>query len=190
MARSSSLHLPDQEGHSGFNVSEGAEASRVEAWRRRRMDKEIDALLDRVVDASLPSVINAYETRIRRFEEQKLLLQEKLANCAPPASNFDDALRTALDFLANHWNLWQSDHLDDRRTVLKLTFSERLAYKCKEGFRTASLSMPFNMLAGILSGKMEMVRPAGFEPATTRLEGGCSIQLSYGRVHQGYAPRE
>lgn len=26
-----------------------------------------------------------------------------------------------------------------------------------------------------------MARPAGFEPATTRLEGGCSIQLSYGR---------
>lgn len=28
---------------------------------------------------------------------------------------------------------------------------------------------------------MYLVRPAGFEPATTRLEGGCSIQLSYGR---------
>ncbi len=27
-----------------------------------------------------------------------------------------------------------------------------------------------------------MARPAGFEPATTRLEGGCSIQLSYGRI--------
>jgi hypothetical protein len=27
-----------------------------------------------------------------------------------------------------------------------------------------------------------LVRPAGFEPATTRLEGGCSIQLSYGRI--------
>ena len=26
-----------------------------------------------------------------------------------------------------------------------------------------------------------MARPAGFEPATTRLEGGCSIRLSYGR---------
>ncbi len=26
-----------------------------------------------------------------------------------------------------------------------------------------------------------MARPAGFEPATIRLEGGCSIQLSYGR---------
>ena len=27
-----------------------------------------------------------------------------------------------------------------------------------------------------------MVRPAGLEPAATRLEGGCSIQLSYGRL--------
>src|SRR5690606_36155324 len=28
---------------------------------------------------------------------------------------------------------------------------------------------------------VRLARPAGFEPATTRLEGGCSIQLSYGR---------
>ena len=29
--------------------------------------------------------------------------------------------------------------------------------------------------------KIELATPAGFEPATTRLEGECSIQLSYGR---------
>jgi hypothetical protein len=28
----------------------------------------------------------------------------------------------------------------------------------------------------------QMAHPAGFEPATTRLEGGCSIQLSYGHM--------
>ena len=27
-----------------------------------------------------------------------------------------------------------------------------------------------------------LARPAGLEPATIRLEGGCSIQLSYGRL--------
>ena len=32
---------------------------------------------------------------------------------------------------------------------------------------------------------MEVARPAGLEPATTHLEGGCSIQLSYGRMLLG-----
>jgi hypothetical protein len=31
-----------------------------------------------------------------------------------------------------------------------------------------------------------MARPAGFEPATYRLEGGCSNPLSYGRPIVGY----
>ena len=34
----------------------------------------------------------------------------------------------------------------------------------------------------VLTDTKEMARPAGFEPATTRLEGGCSIRLSYGRL--------
>ena len=40
-----------------------------------------------------------------------------------------------------------------------------------------SLSYRINML--ILLGYL-MATPAGLEPATCRLEGGCSIQLSYG----------
>ncbi len=30
------------------------------------------------------------------------------------------------------------------------------------------------------------LRPAGVEPATVRLEGGCSVQLSYGRLAYRY----
>src|SRR5579885_2757424 len=33
-----------------------------------------------------------------------------------------------------------------------------------------------------------MARPAGIEPATTSLEGWCSIQLSYGRVRRTEGP--
>ena len=34
----------------------------------------------------------------------------------------------------------------------------------------------------LLEPSAALARPAGLEPATIRLEGGCSIQLSYGRV--------
>ena len=46
-------------------------------------------------------------------------------------------------------------------------------------FYKKSLRSAYNKAIDLI---VEMVRPAGLEPATTRLEGGCSIQLSYGRV--------
>ena len=154
-----------------------------------KLDAQVGQFLDRVVEANVPSVIAAYEDRIRKIEEQKLLLQERLANTASPASTFDDALRTALDFVSNPWNLWKSHRLEDRRTVLKLTFSERLQYKRKEGFRTANLSLPFNIMTSFLGGKSEMARPTGFEPVAPRLGIWCSILLSYGRTRGSISRR-
>jgi site-specific DNA recombinase len=149
---------------------------------RAELDKvevEVSQFLDRVVSATVPSVITAYENRIRALEEKKLLLRENLNSEGRPASKFDDALRTALDFLANPWNLWQSDDLEDRRTVLKLTFTERLRYKCKEGFRTASLSLPFNVMTGLLVGEREMAPRERLELPTCGLGNRCSVLLSY-----------
>lgn len=148
------------------------------------LDKQIEEALDRVMEVTVPSVIARIETRIRKLEEQRLLLAERLAVVGQPASKFEDALRTALDFLANPCILWKSDRLEDRRTVLKLTFTERLSYKCKEGFRTASLSMPFSILVGFLSRDGEMAHPRGFEPLTSAFGGqprplpGTSLTIS------------
>ena len=36
-----------------------------------------------------------------------------------------------------------------------------------------------------MSFGVEMACPIGFEPTTCRLEGGCSIQLSYGHASEG-----
>ncbi len=40
----------------------------------------------------------------------------------------------------------------------------------------------------IVAGRNEVVRPAGFEPATLCLEGRCSIHLSYGRAMMRMEP--
>ena len=143
-----------------------------------RIEKQVGQLLERILDATVPSVIAAYEERVRKLEEDRAVIRERMTGRAAPATSFDDALRTALDFIASPWNLWSSGKLDDQRAVLKLAFAKRLRYLRGEGFRTAELSLPFRVLSGALGVENGMARPGGFEPPTHSLEGYCSIQLS------------
>lgn len=130
------------------------------------IERKVEQLLDRIVDANSDSVVSAYEKRIKDLETQKALMAEKIASCGRPLASFGETYRTAFDFLANPYKLWSSDKLEDRRAVLKLVFAERLPYVRNEGYRTAKISMPFKMIGNIDMSKKEMVPPAGFEPAT------------------------
>ena len=135
------------------------------------LDKQIGDLVDRIVDASTPSVIAAYEKRIAKLEQDKALIAEKLENCSQPRHSFEELFELACEFLKNPWKLWDSGQLTLKRTVFRLAFSEQVSYCRKTGLRTPNLSMPFSMLADLEMGKIEMARPAGFEPATVGLEG-------------------
>ncbi len=132
----------------------------------RLIERKVDQLLDRIVDASSDSVVAAYEKKIKDLETQKALLKEKVSSCGKPLLSFGETYRTAFDFLANPCKLWNSEKLEDRRAVLKLVFAERLPYVRNEGYRTAKISMPFKMIGNIDMSQNDMVPPAGFEPAT------------------------
>jgi hypothetical protein len=69
------------------------------------IDKQIADLVDRIVDASTPAVIAAYETRIARLESDKLVIAEKLENCTQPRHSFEDLFKLAFAFLKNPWKL-------------------------------------------------------------------------------------
>lgn len=62
--------------------------------------------------------------RLKEIEEQKAFLTEKLAERGQPRV----AYRAAFDFLANPWNLWPPDRLEDKHSVLKLVVADRLAH--------------------------------------------------------------
>ena len=134
-----------------------------------KIDKQIEGLLDRIVEANNPTVVTAYEARIAKLEQERLLIAEKLQNSARPAHTFEDLFELAFKFLQNPWKLWDSGQLTLQRMVLRLAFSDRIPYCRKTGLRTPNLSLPFNMLDSIQMGKSEMVTPRGFEPLTYRL---------------------
>lgn len=147
-----------------------------------KTDKQIDQLLDRIIETDNGTVIAAYEAKIAKLEKSRLVLQEKQAKIDAPKGRFDEMFELAMQFLSNPWKLWASEQLNLRRIVLRLGFAERIAYTREEGFSNVKKSFPFKLLEYFGEGKKEMARWGGFEPPTPRFVVWCSIQLSYQRL--------
>ena len=129
-----------------------------------KIEKQIEQYLDRLVEASSPSVVKAYEKRIEALETKRIWHDEKLAQIDKPAHSFETMFEHACTFLENPWKLWASGNLVWKRIVLRLAFAERIPYDRNQGFRTPKLSLPFKMLAQLKKEKNQMVRAVGVEP--------------------------
>jgi len=121
-----------------------------------KINRQIEQLLDRIVETQSAPVISAFEKRIEKLEKDRFVLQEKMATLGKPVREFDETFRTAFEFLASPWKIWNSDRLEDKRAVLKLTFADRLRYVRNEGFRTAETTLPFKVLGGLSGSKNKM----------------------------------
>ena len=108
-------------------------------------ETQIAQLLDRIVSANSDSVISAYERRIDKLEKEKLALDEKLAKAGKPQRAFGEMFELAMRFLATPCNLWKSERLEDKQTVIKLVFSAPLKYSREEGFQTPATSCIFGV---------------------------------------------
>ena len=147
-----------------YRIGQAESSRKALAAHLTKIESEKAKFLTRIVETSVPAVVSAYEDRINQLESERLAIREKLAAAGKPGRSFDDGLRTALTFLSSPWKLWASGELEDKRTVLKLTFATRLEYERETGFRTASLSLPFKVLSQIFDGGKQLVRPRGIEP--------------------------
>ncbi len=120
----------------------------------------------RIVETTNESVIAAYEGKFADLEHTRLRLQQQAANYTAPTGTFEEKLEPALQFLANPWKLWQTGQIALQRAVLRLTFTERLAYHQNEGARTRQLALPFKVLESFQTGKSDLVHLEGITSNT------------------------
>ena len=126
----------------------------------KEVDDQIQSVVDRIISGGNPTVISAFEQRIAKLEAEKMVLMEKASQAPEPKRGFDELFEHACTFLSNPWKLWESPRLEDKRLVLKLAFSERLAYHRNQGLRTPQLSEPFRFL-GNFGQESGMARNSG-----------------------------
>ncbi len=130
-----------------------------------RLDRQIEQLLDLVVNTQSASTISAYERRIAKLEKEKQVASEKLSQKPGPKRTFDEMFELACEFLSSPWNIWKNHNETAKKMVLKLAFAERLEYSRNSGFRTPKTTLPFKVLNGFCVGESRMAEPEGFEPS-------------------------
>lgn len=121
-----------------------------------KIEKQINGLLDLIFDASMPSVVCAFEKRLVRLAQDKPVAQEKLGKTTEPAHSFEKLFELACAFLASPWKLWKSGQHTLQKTALKLAFAERIPFCRKTGLRTPETTLPFKMLGVFTGQKCEM----------------------------------
>ena len=121
------------------------------------MDKQQDAFIERMVDTTNPKVLAAFEAKISKLEDDKLLLSDKLTQNTQPKSTKGEIFELLREFLSSPWNLYQNASISTRKTILNTAFKAPLAYDRQNGFRTPQTSVIFEFLADFTS-KCEMVR--------------------------------
>ena len=129
------------------------------------LEKQIDGLLNRLIDASSPATIKAYERKIDQLERDRLLVSEKLEKSCQPRVTAPQMIELSMRFLSNPWKIWENGDLALKKMVLRLGFSDPLPYHRNEGYRTPKTTLPFKVLEGLNTQQCKMVPLARLELA-------------------------
>ena len=84
-----------------------------------KVQTDLDRVLDRLVAADQENIIAAYEARIKKMQDEKRLIEDRIANACVSKSSFEESLEHALDFLTNPWKVWRKGQIEVRCSIRK-----------------------------------------------------------------------
>jgi site-specific DNA recombinase len=94
-----------------MRLAQATDATKTLRANIAQAEKQIETLLDRIVESGNASVIAAYEKRITKLEGERTLAQEKLATNGKPRLTLEESFEHALGFLSTPWNIWRNADL-------------------------------------------------------------------------------
>jgi hypothetical protein len=100
----------------------------------KNAEAQIKGLLDRIVDASSPTIMTPCETRITKLAREKIRLADRASRIVPPRGRFEDFIELSLEFPAKPWNIYESGGATMKRTVRLLAFPEPLRHARESGY--------------------------------------------------------
>jgi DNA invertase Pin-like site-specific DNA recombinase len=122
-------------------------------------EKEHAKLVRRAIEIDNTAIAKGIGLELEKVEREQLILREKIAQGIEPKRSFGDVFELAMQFLSNPQGIWENGNIQMRRLVLKLTFTERMAYDREKGFLNPKKAFPFRILEEPTMQKLQVVGP-------------------------------
>ncbi|AZL16334.1 recombinase zinc ribbon domain-containing protein [Rickettsiales endosymbiont of Stachyamoeba lipophora] len=124
------------------------------------------ALIKKIISTENQKLAESYEQHLVKIKEEITIKESLVSAYETIDASFGTALCNVSNFLQNPLNLWQNGNFEQKRTVLKLVFADKLTYHKKNGFGTAKKTLPFKLFEDVKNSNEALVEPGGIEPPT------------------------
>jgi site-specific DNA recombinase len=131
--------------------------------------EDISSLTTRLLKTENETLIGAYETQLIELAKREALLNEKFEHPQTEKVDFGTAAKKVFDFIESPYYEWVNGDIQRKRLVLKLVFSESLAYHKSMGFGTPKLVGALKVFEEITHSKSQDVEMGGVEPPCNRV---------------------
>lgn len=130
------------------------------------IEMKIKNYLERIGKTNDESLIKIYEVEISKLTKRIKEIESQTKTDKYTDAQFGTALEKVISVLKKPVEMWQSNEIEDKRTVLFMYFEDKLRYNHQTGFGTNQLGRTANLIKQIGESKNPHVEMPGIEPGS------------------------
>ncbi len=134
----------------------------------KQISEMINKLSERVSITNDEHLTLIYENKIKEMLQTVKNLEKDNIKVAYTESQFQTASNLVFSALKEPVKMWKSKEYENKTTIIRMYFNERISYDLKEGFQTPKLEPTINLINNLDPSKNTLVEMAGIEPASEK----------------------